>query len=42
VHSLHAYFLRPGDTAAPIVYTVEPVRDGGSFTTRRAGRQHGE
>src|SRR5579859_7361507 len=43
VHSLHAYFLRPGDTAAPILYTVEPVRDGGSFTTRRVlAVQHGE
>jgi acyl-CoA thioesterase-2 len=43
VHSLHAYFLRPGDTAAPILYTVEPVRDGGSFSTRRVlGVQHGE
>ena len=35
VHSLHAYFLRPGDTAAPLLYTVDPVRDGGSFSTRR-------
>jgi acyl-CoA thioesterase II len=43
VHSLHAYFLRPGDTGAPILYTVEPVRDGGSFTTRRVlAVQHGE
>lgn len=43
VHSLHAYFLRPGDTAAPILYTVEPVRDGRSFTTRRVlAVQHGE
>src|ERR1700761_2612341 len=43
VHSLHAYFLRPGDTAAPLLYTVEPVRDGGSFTTRRVlAVQHGE
>jgi acyl-CoA thioesterase-2 len=43
VHSLHAYFLRPGDTGAPIQYTVEPVRDGGSFTTRRVlAVQHGE
>jgi len=42
VHSLHSYFLRPGDTAVPIVYDVEDVRDGGSFTTRRvAARQHG-
>jgi acyl-CoA thioesterase II len=43
VHSLHAYFLRPGDTGAPLVYAVEPVRDGGSFSTRRVlGIQHGE
>ena len=35
VHSLHAYFLRPGDTKKPIVYEVDRIRDGGSFTTRR-------
>jgi acyl-CoA thioesterase-2 len=35
VHSLHAYFLRPGDVARPIVYEVDRIRDGGSFTTRR-------
>src|SRR3954447_19362188 len=35
VHSLHAYFLRPGDTTRPIVYDVDRIRDGGSFTTRR-------
>lgn len=35
VHSLHAYFLRPGDPAIPLVYRVESVRDGRSFTTRR-------
>lgn len=34
-HSLHAYFLRPGDDTKPIVYIVEPMRDGKSFTTRR-------
>jgi len=34
-HSLHAYFLRPGDPALPIVYTVDCIRDGKSFTTRR-------
>lgn len=34
-HSLHAYFIRPGDPAHPIVYKVERDRDGGSFTTRR-------
>jgi len=43
VHSLHAYFLRPGDPAAPILYQVERIRDGRSFTTRRvAAIQHGE
>jgi acyl-CoA thioesterase-2 len=35
VHSLHAYFLRPGDVAKPIVYDVDRIRDGSSFTTRR-------
>jgi len=34
-HSLHAYFLRPGDATRPIVYTVDCIRDGRSFTTRR-------
>jgi acyl-CoA thioesterase-2 len=34
-HSLHAYFLRPGDVNKPIVYEVDRIRDGGSFTTRR-------
>jgi len=34
-HSLHAYFLRPGDMALPIVYEVDRVRDGRSFTARR-------
>jgi acyl-CoA thioesterase II len=42
VHSLHSYFLRPGDTAVPIVYDVEQLRDGRSFATRRVvARQHG-
>lgn len=42
VHSLHSYFLRPGDTAVPIVYDVENIRDGRSFATRRVlARQHG-
>jgi acyl-CoA thioesterase-2 len=42
VHSLHAYFLRPGDPAVPIVYTVDRIRDGRSFTTRRVvAVQHG-
>jgi acyl-CoA thioesterase-2 len=41
-HSLHAYFLLPGDTAIPIVYDVERIRDGRSFATRRVvARQHG-
>src|ERR1700733_7227952 len=35
VHSLHAYFIRPGDPSVPLVYLVERVRDGRSFTTRR-------
>lgn len=33
--SLHAYFLRPGDARLPVIYEVERIRDGGSFTTRR-------
>ncbi|MFH8368799.1 acyl-CoA thioesterase [Streptomyces sp. NPDC018031] len=41
-HSLHAYFLRPGDPGAPIVYTVDRIRDGFSFTNRRVvAVQHG-
>ena len=35
VHSLHAYFMRPGDATIPIVYDVDRLRDGRSFTTRR-------
>jgi acyl-CoA thioesterase-2 len=43
VHSLHAYFLRPGDPGAPILYQVDTIRDGRSFTTRRVvGTQRGE
>ena len=43
VHSLHAYFIRPGDPAVPIVYLVDRVRDGQSFTTRRVSAvQHGK
>jgi acyl-CoA thioesterase-2 len=43
VHSLHAYFLRPGDFNAPIVYDVDRARDGSSFTSRRViAIQHGE
>ena len=42
-HSMHAYFLLPGDPAVPIIYEVERLRDGGSFTTRRVkGIQHGK
>lgn len=42
-HSLHAYFLRPGDPGAPIVYNVDRIRDGRSFTTRRVvAVQHGQ
>ncbi len=42
-HSLHAYFLLPGDPKAPIVYDVDRIRDGGSFTTRRViAIQHGQ
>ena len=43
VHSLHGYFLRPGDTGVPIVYRPEPTRDGGSFSSRRVvASQHGK
>ena len=43
VHSLHAYFLRPGDPTAPILYEVDRIRDGRSFTTRRVvAVQHGQ
>ncbi len=43
VHSLHAYFIRPGDPAIPLIYLVERVRDGRSFTTRRVSAvQHGK
>ncbi len=42
VHSLHAYFLRPGDPAVPILYDVDRIRDGRTFTTRRVvAIQHG-
>lgn len=42
IHSLHSYFLRPGDPARPIIYDVERIRDGSSFATRRVlARQHG-
>jgi len=43
VHSLHAYFLRPGDPSIPILYQVDRIRDGRSFTTRRVvAIQHGQ
>jgi acyl-CoA thioesterase-2 len=43
VHSLHAYFMRPGDPATPIIYQVDRIRDGGSFATRRVvAIQHGK
>ena len=43
VHSLHAYFLRPGDPTVPILYEVDRIRDGRSFTTRRVvAIQHGK
>src|SRR6202789_285505 len=42
VHSLHSYFLRPGDPTTPILYEVDRIRDGKSFTTRRVvAVQHG-
>lgn len=41
-HSLHAYFLRPGDFRQPVIYDVDRIRDGKSFTTRRVNAiQHG-
>ena len=41
-HSLHAYFIRPGDPSIPVIYQVDRARDGGSFTTRRVvAIQHG-
>ena len=43
VHSLHGYFMRPGDPSIPIIYEVDRIRDGGSFTTRRVvAIQHGK
>src|SRR3989440_9458471 len=42
VHSIHAYFLRGGDPSVPILYEVDRIRDGKSFTTRRVvAVQHG-
>ncbi len=43
LHSLHGYFVLPGDTEQPIVFSVEHIRDGGSFTTRAVRAiQHGK
>ena len=43
LHSIHGYFLRPGDSEIPILFDVDRIRDGRSFTTRRVvGIQHGE
>ena len=43
VHSLHSYFLRPGDSSAPTTFEVDRIRDGRSFTTRRVvAYQHGK
>lgn len=43
VHSMHAYFVLPGDLSHPIIYNIDTVRDGGSFTTRRVQAiQHGK
>ncbi len=42
-HSLHCYFMRPGDPKVPIIYEVDRIRDGKSFTTRRVvAIQHGK
>ncbi len=42
-HSLHGYFIRPGDTRIPVIYEVDRARDGGSFSTRRViAIQHGQ
>lgn len=42
-HSFHGYFLRPGNAERPIIYDVDPIRDGGSFTTRRVvAKQNGK
>lgn len=43
VHSLHSYFMRPGDPSVPIIYEVDSIRDGASFNTRRVvAIQHGK
>jgi acyl-CoA thioesterase-2 len=41
-HSLHSYFLRPGDPASPIDYVVDPIREGKSFATRRVVARQGD
>ena len=42
-HSMHAYFILPGDPKVPLIYDVDRIRDGKSFTTRRVtARQHGQ
>src|SRR5438105_2576815 len=42
-HSMHAYFMLPGDPKVPIIYDVDRIRDGRSFTTRRVvAIQHGD
>jgi acyl-CoA thioesterase-2 len=42
-HSLHGYFMRPGDARVPVIFSVDRIRDGKSFTTRRiAAIQHGK
>lgn len=42
-HSFHSYFLRPGDPKKPIIFDVDPIRDGGTFTTRRVvAKQNGK
>ena len=43
IHSMHGYFLRPGDVQHPITFSVDRIHDGRSFSTRRTQAfQHGE
>lgn len=42
LHSLHSYFLEPGNLELPIIYNVQTIRDGGSFSTRRVTAHQGE
>lgn len=42
IHSAHAHFLRPGDSSRPVTYLVEPIRDGGSYSTRRVEARQGD